>query len=310
MHWPRAATKARRKAIASAFLAESLLERISVTEPVANVEMAKAWDGDEGEDWARDWEHYDAGIRPYHLRLLEAAAISHDHQVLDIGCGNGQTTRDAARAATEGAALGVDLSSRMLARARELARAQDVTNATFEQADAQVHPFEPARYDVALSRFGAMFFGEPAAAFANIGRAMRPGARLAMLAWQGLEHQEWLQVIRASLAVGRTLPVPPVGAPGPFGFADPDTVTAILTASGFESIACESVEEPFRAGADTEDASSFITRLGAVRGLLQGLDDGDRLLALDALRASMAAHDSGDGVQFGSAAWLVSARRP
>ena len=281
-----------------------------MTAPIANVDMAAAWDGDEGDDWARDWEHYDAGIRPYHLRLLEAAAISGDDQVLDIGCGNGQTTRDAARAATEGAALGVDLSSRMLARAREVALAEQVSNAAFEQADAQVHRFEPARYDVALSRFGAMFFGDPAAAFSNIGRAMRPGARLAMLAWQGLEHQEWLQAIRASLAVGRALPTPPVGAPGPFGLADPDTVTAILTSSGFESIAYESVEEPFRAGADAEDAFSFIARLGAVRGLLQGLDDGVRLLALDALRASMAAHDSGESVQFGSAAWLISARRP
>lgn len=89
---------------------------------IANVDMAAAWDGDEGEDWARGWERYDRSIRAYHHRLMAAASVSPGEQVLDVGCGNGQSTRDAARAAHGGWALGVDLSSRMLERARERAR--------------------------------------------------------------------------------------------------------------------------------------------------------------------------------------------
>jgi ubiquinone/menaquinone biosynthesis C-methylase UbiE len=143
---------------------------------IANVDMAAAWDGDEGTDWARDWEHYDLGVRSHHARLMDAAAISRAERVLDVGCGNGQTTRDAARSAAEGSALGVDLSSGMIARAREIARHEKLTNVTFDVADAQVHPFEPAGYDVAMSRFGAMFFGDPVAAFTNIAQALRPGA--------------------------------------------------------------------------------------------------------------------------------------
>jgi ubiquinone/menaquinone biosynthesis C-methylase UbiE len=151
---------------------------------IANVDMAAAWDGDEGTDWARDWERYDLGVRSHHLRLMEAAAISPAEHVLDVGCGNGQTTRDAARSAAAGSARGVDLSSVMIARAREVARDENVTNVTFEIADAQVHPFEPARYDIAMSRFGAMFFGDPVAAFTNIGRGLRPGGRLVLMSWQ------------------------------------------------------------------------------------------------------------------------------
>ena len=154
-----------------------------------------------------------------------------------------------------------------------------------------------------------MFFADPVAAFENINHALRPGGRLAMVSWQGLECNEWLQAIRAALAVGRELPAPLVGAPGPFGLADRDAVTAVLTAAGFERVGLEPVDEAFVAGADAEAAFEFIRRIGAARGLLAGLVDQDRRRALDALRATMATHDTGQGVQFGSAAWLISARR-
>ena len=277
---------------------------------IANVDMAAAWDGDEGTDWSRDWERYDLGVRAHHLRLMDAAAITRAERVLDVGCGNGQTTRDAARSAAEGSALGVDLSSVMLARAREIAQHENLTNVTFERADAQVHPFEPASYDVAMSRFGAMFFGDPVAAFINIARGLRPGGRLVLMSWQRLENNEWLVAIRRALAVGRELPSPPVSVPGPFGLADPDRVATILTAAGFEQVECQAVEEPFFAGTDADDADAFLGRGGVVRGLLQGLEPSDRQRARDAFRATMASHEGADGVRFDSAAWLISAARP
>ena len=186
---------------------------------------------------------------------------------------------------------GVDLSSGMIARARELARHENLTNVTFELADAQVHPFEPASYDVAISRFGAMFFGDPVAAFANIARALRPGGRLALMSWQRLERQRVAGGHSARTAVGRELPTPPVGVPGPFGLADPEGVSTILTAAGFEQVECQAVEEPFFAGIDTDDAVAFLGRGGVVRGLLQNLEPSDRQHALDAFRATMASHE-------------------
>jgi hypothetical protein len=155
-----------------------------------------------------------------------------------------------------------------------------------------------------------MFFGDPVAAFTNIAGALRPGRRLVLLSWQRLENNEWLVAIRRALAVGRELPTPPVGVPGPFGLADPDGVAAILTAAGFEQVECQAVEEAFFAGTDADDAVAFFGRGGVVRGLLQGLEPSDKQRALDAFRTTMASHEGEDGVRFDSAAWLISAGRP
>jgi SAM-dependent methyltransferase len=271
--------------------------------------MAAVWDGAEGDDWARDWRLYDLSIRRYHLRLLSTADIARAQDVLDVGCGNGELTRDAGRAAIDGVVLGVDLSARMLERARELARTDGLTNVAFEQADAQVHAFRPAAYDIVVSRFGAMFFADPVAAFRNISAAMRPAARLVLLAWQDFARNEWLQEIRDAMSLGRALPTPPAGTPGPFGLADPAGVRATLAAAGFVQVDIEAAEESLWVGADAEAAAAFIRNGSLACVLLEGLATDDRSRALDALRRTMAAHDTGDGVWFGSAAWLICASR-
>jgi SAM-dependent methyltransferase len=277
---------------------------------VANPEQAGAWDGDEGAHWAEHADHYDASVARHGRHLQVAAGISAGDHVLDVGCGCGASTRLAARAAVEGGALGVDLSARMLERARQQARSERITNVGFEQADAQVHPFDDGAFDVAISRFGAMFFADPVAAFANVGRALRPEGRLALLAWRRLTENEWLSAIRGALAAGRTLPAPPVGTPGPFGLASAADVRRILGAAGFEEVALDIVEEPIRLGADAADAFGFLSGLGITRGLLDGLDDTAVAGALEQLQAMLEAHETGDGVLLGSSAWLITARRP
>src|SRR5215467_4961501 len=219
----------------------------------ANAEQAQAWDGDEGAYWAGNADRFDKAVAAYHQRLLAAAAIGRAHRVLDIGCGTGQTTRDAARAAADGLALGVDLSGQMIALARRLAAGQCIANARFEQADAQIHPFPTASFDVAISRTGTMFFADAAAAFTNIARALRPGGRLALLVWQGPEHNEWIRELTGALAAGRDLPAPPAGAPGPFAQADPQAAQAVLAAAGFTQIDFDGLQEPMWFGTGAED---------------------------------------------------------
>ena len=281
-----------------------------LTATIANAEMARAWDGDEGEYWAREWQHYDRSARAYQIYLDDAAAIESSYRVLDIGCGNGVSTRIAASAADRGSALGIDLSTLMLERARALAAAEGITNAIFVRGDAQVHPFESNAFDVAISRFGAMFFADRAAAMSNIASVIKRGGRMVLISWQELGKNEWLQEIRAALSGGRDLPAPPAGAPGPFGCADADGMRDVLESAGFEDITFESLELPIWAGKDGEDAFRFISSTGAVRGMLQGLDEPEAASALIALRETMSAHDTGDGVVFGSAAWLITATRP
>jgi SAM-dependent methyltransferase len=276
---------------------------------VANAEQLAAWDGDEGEHWSAHEERYDTATRVHSGLLVDLAVVEAGEQVLDLGCGCGATTRDAARAAGDGAAVGIDLSSQMLDIARRRAAEEGLDNVSFVHGDAQVHAFPPATFDVVISRFGAMFFADPVAAFANIGGAMRHGGRVALFAWQELPRNEWLAAIRGALAQGRDLPTPPSGMPGPFGFADADRVRTILSEAGYHDVRVDEVEAPVRFGADAEDAYGFVKDLGMVRGLLQDLTPDEQAVARADLRAVMESHAGADGVDFGSRAWTIRAVR-
>jgi SAM-dependent methyltransferase len=274
-----------------------------------NRDIAAAWDGDEGAHWSAYASRYERGAAPYRERLLASAALVPGDRVLELGCGAGRTTRDAARAvAPTGRVLGVDLSASMLELARAAAVTDGLDNVAFEQADAQVHDFADASYDVVLSQFGVMFFADPVTAFTNIHRAVVPGGRALFMVWRGLDHNEWAASLRTALAAGRDLPTPPPGAPGPFSWADPDAVRPILESAGFTDVAFTEVPGDFLVGDDPEDAFAFVRGMGVTRTLLADLDDATASCALDELRAAFADHHSPAGVVFRSAAWLVTAR--
>jgi SAM-dependent methyltransferase len=274
----------------------------------SNTEQLRAWDGDEGAYWAAHAEYFDRGLAGYHAQFLRACAIGPSERVLDIGCGTGETTRDAARAATTGSALGVDLSSAMLDYARRRSDEEGTANAHFAQVDAQIHPFETAAFDVAISRTGAMFFGDPVVAFTNLARAVRPGGRLVLLTWQPLEHNEWIREFSGALAAGRDRPVPPANAPGPFSLSAPPRVRDVLTRGGFTNIELEAASAGMWFGTDADDAQGFV--LGLLGWMLEGLDDIGRDRARAALHASLSAHASDGGVIYDSAAWIIRATRP
>lgn len=274
-----------------------------------NVDQARAWDGEEGAHWAEHADRYDAGVMAYAALLRGAARVTVPESVLDVGCGNGHSTRDAARAASSGQAVGLDLSSQMLSRARAFADAEGLTNVEFVHGDAQIFDFGAPRFDIAISRFGVMFFDDPVAAFTNVANALKPGGRLAMIVWRPLAENEWFSTIREALAAGRDLPVPAAGSVGPFGLCEPAFVQRVLDAAGFSHVALEPLDATFYAGADADDAYHFASGLGFTRFLVQDLDDDKRAAALAALHAAMVAHDEGTGVEFGSASWLITADR-
>lgn len=275
---------------------------------IANVEMAAAWDGSEGEHWTQHAGHYERAAQRSWQRLLDAVSIGTRDVILDVGCGTGRSTRDVARIASSGSALGVDLSARMLAYAREAAEQEGLTNVRFQQADAQVFPFPEAAFDIAVSSFGAMFFVDPTAAFTNIARALRPDGRVALLAWRAVARNEWLTSVRTALAIGRHLPEPPPSVPGPFGLADADHVRRVLGAAAFVDIRLDEVDEPTVFGSDAEDAFAFVSNFGITKGLTQDLDEDSRARALDALRRTLVEHETDDGVLFGTSAWLITGR--
>ena len=253
---------------------------------------------------------YDAELTRYNVRLREAAGVRTDERVLDIGCGTGLTTREAARFATSGSALGVDLSPQMLDRACALSEEEAIPNVSFELADAQVHPFAPGAFTLALSRFGTMFFRDPVAAFTNIGRALRPGARLVQVVWQGYDRQEWTSAVRGALT-GTDTPVAPAGLThAAFSLSEPTVANGILTAAGFSAVEVTDAHEPIYYGPDAAGARDALSGLGMVDDLVVDMDERERERALERLMNMLEAHDTGEGVWFDSRAWLVTALRP
>ena len=252
---------------------------------------------------------YDAELRRHNEMLRRASGVRlHDH-VLDIGCGSGQTTREAARTARAGSALGVDISAPAIERARELARAEGLGNVTFEHADAQVHRFPPERFDLAISRFGTMFFDDPVLAFTNVRRALRPAGRLVMMVWQSLERNEWDVALRRSLT-GPELPVAAASAGrDAFSLADPPTVRRILGAAGFAGFAFTDVHEPVYYGPDVAAALDWVRRFACTSTVLNRLEPAAAARALGRVRETLGAHLSDDGVWFDSRAWIITARR-
>jgi SAM-dependent methyltransferase len=258
---------------------------------------------------------YDDELRLHHEILLRAWDVQLHDDVLDIGCGGGQTTREIARLARAGTVLGVDVSAAAIARARSLA--QGLGNVTFECADAQVHRFPPARFDLAVSRFGVMFFDDPAAAFANIARALRPGGRLVAMVWQAAERNEWEVTLRRSLSgpddlVASGLDSPLASAPpggDAFSFADPPAVADILRDAGFDDITFTDVRAPVYYGPDVDTALDWVRGFACTSQTLGRLDSAAAAGALQRLREALAAHMDDSGVWFDSRSWLIAARR-
>jgi SAM-dependent methyltransferase len=251
-------------------------------------------------------DFYDAELRRHDPLLRAAADVRRGDRVLDIGCGTGRTTRDAGRAAVDGEARGVDTSADRLEQARRRTRAEGLRNVTYEHGDAQTHPFTPGRFDVCISRFGTMFFRDPAAAFRNIGRALRPGGRLVQLVWQQPDVNEWFTAPRRAIA-GSDSPVPSAEDLVPFSLADPTTSERLLTSAGFVEIDFAAVHEPVYYGTDADAALDAALRLRHVSDLLDR--SADRTQAVERLQALLRSHGTLDGVQFQSRAWIITSQR-
>jgi len=284
-----------------------------MTTETPNATQAEHWNAEEASHWVQQNADYDVMLRPLGDAMLAVAAIEPGDRVLDIGCGCGDTTIAAARAAApDGSALGVDLSVPMTDLARQRAATEGVA-ATFEVGDAQVKPFEPGSFDAAVSRFGVMFFDDPVAAFANIAKALRAEGRLAFVCWQDLLVNDWMLVPGAAIAEHIPLPdLGPPGAPGPFAFADPERVRDTLTSAGFDRIDVAPVRESLVVGGGpTVDGTvAFLRSSGMGQALLTDAAPDAVERGIVAVRAALEPFATPEGVRLDGVAWIVTARKP
>jgi len=265
----------------------------------ANADQSAFWNAQPEQNWVSFQATLDAQMSEVTEALLAAAAPRPGERVLDIGCGAGGSTFPlAAAVGPSGRVTGLDVSAPLLARAEERRRELGLDNIRFVEADAQDHPFDPAGCDLAVSRFGVMFFADPVAAFANIARALRPGGRLVFAAWAGPEHNPWFAIpLQAAIArLGPIAPAPPE-APGPMAFRDAARVTGLFAAAGLREARAEPIDLGLPNPGGLDALVDLIGNIGALPRVLRekaGTPE-DRAAILAVVRDAFAPYATPDG---------------
>lgn len=277
--------------------------------PAPNEKQHAFWNGAMGELWVREQAFMDGMLRSFQTFLVSHAVSKRPDSVLDIGCGNGTTTIAIAEALGRDArVVGVDISEPMIANAQSSIPA-GLDTVQFVAADASAHNFRDQRFDLIISRFGAMFFSDPVQALSHLLGAAHPGAETALVAWRSLDDNAFMAAgMRAAAAFPPTPPTPQPGAPGAFAFAEPAHVETVFTSAGWMKPSLEPADLPCTFPA--ADLDMFIENLAPTRPDLGDLDPGLRNEVLAAVRSALETFVDGDTVKMTARTWLIRARAP
>ena len=270
----------------------------------ANAAQRRYWNTVAGPRWVATPGFRERRNQESLALLLARLGLTGGESVLEIGCGTGAATVPLAAAVGEhGRVVAVDISEPMLARG--------LHNVTLLLGDAQVFAFEPAAFDLATSRMGVMFFADPAAAFRNIGGALKPGARLVFACWAPLsENRHWLISYDVALRhLGRPEP-PPAHEPGPLAFGDPDYIRGILATSGFAEISVERAHPTIICGTPEEEARQAVM-MGPTARLIEAKrpDETTRQTIAREIEAAFVTEARSGPVRLPATIFLVAARR-
>ena len=274
-----------------------------------NADQIAYWNGPGGQRWTDRQQAQDIMLAPVSDILIERAKVEGGERIVDIGCGCGATSFALAqRVGQAGHVLGIDISAPMLAQARKVQPAGLPVD--FVLADATVYPFEPASFDLLFSRFGVMFFADPALSFANMRRAMRPSGRVSFACWREPRENPWMMM--PLQAVYQHVPkMPPVGPedPGPFAFASEARVRRILSEAGFSGIEMEpqGLMLDIAIGRGLEAAVESALEIGPASRALEGQPPDMRAAAKNSIREALAPLAKGQAVPLPGSIWIVTA---
>jgi len=275
-----------------------------------NADQIAYWNGPGGQHWADRQQAQDVVLEPVSEVLIDRARARSGERIVDVGCGCGATAIALAhQVGPTGHVLGVDISGPMLARGRQVAPAG--LPVEFVLADATVHPFEPAGFDLLVSRFGVMFFAEPARSFANLHRGLRPSGRLAFACWRDpRENPFFMAPLQAAYKHVPKLPQLGPEDPGPFSFASEARVRRILGEAGFSGVEMEpcnlALDIAIGRGLDTAVQSAL--EIGpAARALAEQPPD-VVAAATDSIREALAVYLRGQSVPLPASIWIVTAQ--
>ncbi len=280
---------------------------------VKNADQIAEWNGVLGQRWAELQREIDGIVVPFGAAALELAAVQAGERVIDVGCGCGDTSMELARrVGPTGRVLGVDVSQPMLQVAKARAGLAGVTHLAFDEADASEAAL-PAGVDLLFSRFGVMFFAEPAAAFGHLRQSLRSAGRCVFVCWRAPRDNDWVMtpLSAARQALGVTPAPTDPHAPGPFAFADEAWLRSILSDAGFVQIDVQRFDGPVCLGASPRLAAENAVRVGPTGRLVREVGEHCLPEVLGAVEQALAARTpSGGRVELNGSTWLVSARNP
>ena len=269
------------------------------------------WNGPGAERWVAHQVQVDLMLAPVSDILFAHAGVAAGCCVLDLGCGCGATTEFlAARVGPGGRVMGLDVSAPMIEVAKR--RLAACANVELICADAAKYAFAVPVADLLVSRFGVMFFGDPTDAFANFGKALKPGGRMVFACWRGIAENPWMQVpLHAAYTHVPRLPKMGPDDPGPFAFADIERVTRIMSSAGFgtPTFTPRDVVLDIAGGGGLEAAVEQASHIGATSRALEGQPEQVRDAALGAIRSALQSFATPAGVLLKGAIWIVEARR-
>lgn len=272
---------------------------------VLDKDMSAYWDR-AGKVWVEQQALLDRLYAPIAKAVVDRADPRAGERVLDVGCGAGATTFEAAwRVGPQGQAVGADISGALVELARRRAGEAGLEGVDFVLADAQTHAFDPP-FDAVVSRFGVMFFPDSVAAFANLRRAVTPGGRLVFASWRSPEDNVLSQVpLEAAAPFLPAVPVFERDAPGRFGLADPDRTRTILETAGWRNVRIEALDDPTPVSFD--ELLTMSLRVGPLNPALANQDETVRAKVREAVTRALEPYVKDGVAQMNSACWLVSA---
>jgi SAM-dependent methyltransferase len=271
-------------------------------------EQAALWNGVAGRAWVEAEDLLDHVLRPLERRLVEAVVAGSGSRVLDVGCGTGSTTVAVARVSSaKDGCVGIDISEPMITAARARA-AREALPVRFIRADAQTYAFEPAGFDMIVSRFGVMFFDDPVRAFSNLRLAAADNAGLRFIVWRSAAENPFMTTAeRAAAAVLPDIPQRPTDGPGPFALADQQRVSRMLKESGWDDIDLQPIDA--FCTLPEKDLIGYFTRLGPLGRIFNELDEQLRAQVIETVRPAFDRYVHGEEVRFTAACWMIAARR-
>ena len=267
------------------------------------------------EQWdaaAKGWNEWSPVLRawlgPVTERMLDLAGVAAGSHVLDIAAGAGdQTQHAAARVGAGGRVLATDLSPGILAFAAENARQAGYGNVETAVMDGEALEVPAASFDAVICRLGLMFFPDLPTALSGMGRALKPGGRLAAIVFSAPEKNHGLAIPFAIGCKHAGVSPPGPGKPGLFKLSDPAVIEENFAAAGFRNIQIETVSLSFKLASLAEYLRFMKDSAGPLRAMIDGLDPAARDAAWGEIEAEMGQFESDGGFALPSELLLAAA---